>query len=150
MTPFSSLSLFFCPFWKWWRRWRNEYSFNTSFCVQVFSVYLLIPALAYCVVLHIDLLRRQTKKQLHPPLSPAAAAQAGNSLSSDGATLSSPQSQSTSASSAISASHDESVKGYAFNRGRHSGSFFLKIGAAGALLFLFKKIKNKWIGLLSF
>ena len=140
-----SLSFFYLLSALWtWSTAIWIFNWKCLWCFQVFSIYLLIPGLAYCVVLHIDLLRH-AKKQRNSFVS-ADVAEAGisssSSSSNDGATtqLSPPQCTTT-------ASHDESVvNGYAFNRGRHSGSFFLKIGAAGAfyLYFYFKeKIPNK-------
>lgn len=72
-----------------------EQSAKLSYFLKVFSIYLLVPGLAWYVVLHADLLRH------------------GRSV-----TIRSNRSSTEDA-------------GYIFLRGRHSGSFFLKIGAAG-------------------
>ena len=58
----------------------------------------------------------------------------------DSATLSTPA-QSRRCSSA-SSSLVHILKGYAFHRGRHAGSFFLKIGCAGTAAHIYLKIQN--------
>ena len=73
-----------------------EQSAKLSYFLKVFSIYLLVPGLAWYVVLHADLLRH------------------GRSV----ITMRSNRNRTEEA-------------GYIFLRGRHSGSFFLKIGAAG-------------------
>ncbi len=97
-------------------------TFSLSFCGfllmggKIFSIYLLIPGLVWYVVLHIDLRRHTNAVNDHqqPASWTEPDCMSCHSLDSD-------RFSTTSAA----------VNGYTFRRGRHSGSFFLKIGAAG-------------------
>ena len=92
--------------------WRT-FSWNTFFLIssiyaKIFSLYLLIPGLVWFAVLHVDLRRHTNAVNEHQQ-----AESAWTDESKDYTSLST------------------AVNGYTFRRGRHSGSFFLKIGAAG-------------------
>lgn len=91
--------------------------FSADFDGKIFSIYLLIPGLVWYVVLHIDLRRHTNAVNEHQePASGWTESDCMSWHSKDNESL----------STAVSA-----VNGYTFRRGRHSGSFFLKIGAAG-------------------
>jgi hypothetical protein len=94
-------------------------TFSLFFCFfvvdggKIFSIYLLIPGLVWYVVLHIDLRRHAVNDHQQPASWTEPDCMSCHSLDSE-------RFSTTSA-----------VNGYTFRRGRHSGSFFLKIGAAG-------------------
>ena len=91
--------------------------FFCSLLFKIFSIYLLIPGLVWYVVFHIDL-RRQNMAVKGRPAS-----------STDG--LSYLRTDKKKRLRTKKKNSSVAINGYTFRRGRHSGSFFLKIGAAG-------------------
>jgi len=93
--------------------------------LKIFSLYLVLLGLSWYIFLHLDILRHTKCLKKDEQIRKAATYGSGSSSSGGGGGV--PSSRPSKICCGVESAH------YTFSSGRHSGSFFLKIGAAGRL-----------------